>query len=385
MAKPRVLVLGGGPGGVVAAVNLARRLGGEAEVTLVDKTGRHLYPPSLLWVMTGLRRVDDIQRPLSRLERRGINVVVAEVREIVPDEGRVETSQGPLEYDYLVVALGSVARPEKAAVPGSRECTPWTTTGAEECRRLLAGLRRGGRVVVTAWGFPYKCPPGPFEAAFLVKYLLEQRGAPGEVTVAHFWREPMEPFGPQLVKVFRAFMERYGVAYEGGFEPVEADGSRVRGGDGRSLEYDLLIYVPVHEPPEAVARSPLAREDLGGWMDVDKRTLRHPKYSNVWGVGDVIAPTMGLGMAGVFAHFQAEYVASQVADEVLGTSMGEHYNTSGICVMDLGYAGAAVYCDFAPKIYGGAPYPECTVIGGMKAFRALKIAFERFWLEKWFS
>jgi sulfide:quinone oxidoreductase len=118
-------------------------------------------------------------------------------------------------------------------------------------------------------------------------------------------------------------------------------------------------------------------------MKVDRRTLRSPKYDNVYGVGDVIAPSLGIGMVGVFAHFQAEYVSSRIVDEIKGAYMGEHYNMSGVCVMDMGYLGAAVYCDFTRRIMSGE-YPDCVILGGMKAFRAVKYAFERYWLDKWF-
>jgi sulfide:quinone oxidoreductase len=60
-------------------------------------------------------------------------------------------------------------------------------------------------------------------------------------------------------------------------------------------------------------------------------------------------------MAGVFAHFQAEYVASRIADEIKGAYMGEHYNMSGVCVMDMGYIGATVYCDFTKRILRNEP------------------------------
>jgi hypothetical protein len=102
-----------------------------------------------------------------------------------------------------------------------------------------------------------------------------------------------------------------------------------------------------------------------------------------YGVRDVVAPSLGIGMVGVFARFQAEYVSSRIVDEIKGAYMGEHYNMSGVCVMDMGYLGAAVYCDFTRRIMSGE-YPDCVILGGMKAFRAVKYAFERYWLDKWF-
>ncbi|BAA80028.2 putative dehydrogenase [Aeropyrum pernix K1] len=379
----KIVVLGGGPGGLVAAYNLARLLRGKAEITLIDKTGYHLFPPSLLWVMVGQREPEDIMRPLSKLEKHGIKVVTASVESIDPDNNKVATSGGEFEYDYLVVSLGSTPRPELMKADDT-VCSPWTVEGALDCRRKLAGFK-SGRIIVGAWSWPYKCPPAPFETAFLVKYLLEQRGGDAQVTVVHFWKKPMEPFGPTMAEAFQSFLDMYGVGFKGGVEPMEARGGRLVASSGEEIEYDLAVFAPPHEPPKPVAESPLGDESLGGYMRVDKRTLRSPRYGNVFGVGDIIAPSLGLGMAGIFAHFQAEYVASQIADEILGTYMGEHYNMSGVCVMDLGYAGAAVYCDFSKKVMGEAEYPDCVILGGMRAFRPLKYAFERYWLEKWFT
>ncbi|MCE4604619.1 MAG: NAD(P)/FAD-dependent oxidoreductase [Aeropyrum sp.] len=379
----KILVLGGGPGGLVAAHNLAKLLKDKAEITLVDKTGYHLFPPSLLWVMVGQREPEDIMRPLSRLSKHGIKVVEASVEEIDPDNSYVGTSAGRLDYDYLIVALGSAPRPDLMNADET-VCSPWTVEGALDCRRKLAGFKKG-KIVVGAWDWPYKCPPAPFETAFLLKYVVEQRAGEPEVTVTHFWSEPMEPFGPYMVESFKKFLDMYGVGFRGGFKPAEAKSGRLVAESGEAIEYDLAVFAPPHTPPKAVAESPLADESIWGYMRVDWRTLRSPKYDNVFGVGDIVAPSLGLGMAGIFAHFQAEFVAAQIADEVLGTYMGEHYNMSGVCVMDLGYVGAAVYCDFSGKVKGESKYPDCVILGGMRAFRPLKYAFERYWLEKWFA
>src|SRR3972149_1924137 len=77
-----IVVVGGGIGGLVAARELRRRLGRTHRVVLVDKAGRHVFQPALLWVMMGWRRPEQIQRDLGRLSRRGIDVVSEEVREL---------------------------------------------------------------------------------------------------------------------------------------------------------------------------------------------------------------------------------------------------------------------------------------------------------------
>jgi len=380
-----ILILGGGPGGLVAANTLAKELSGKARITLVDRSPYHTFLPSLLWVMTGHREPSDIKRPLGLLERKGVRFIQGEVVSIEPERSRVALAGGrELGFDYMIVALGSQPRPEKLS-GGDKSCAPWTEEGALKCREMLRRFKRG-TIMVGPYSWPYKCPPAPFEVAFMVSYILEQRGVrdKARVGVFHQWKRPMEPFGPTMSSAFERFMEQYGIEFIGGVEPERVEEGRIVTRDGDRIEADMPVVVPPHEPPEPVASSSLASDETGGYMLVERRTLRHPDYDNVFGVGDVIAPTLGIGMAGVFAHFQAEFAASQIIDELKGAFMGEHYNMSGVCVLDMGYVGAAVYCDFSGKITGGAEFPDCVMLGGMRLFRAVKLAFEKYWLSRWF-
>jgi sulfide:quinone oxidoreductase len=90
-------------------------------------------------------------------------------------------------------------------------------------------------------------------------------------------------------------------------------------------------------------------------------------------------------MAGVFAHFQAEHVVSQIIDRERGAYLGELYNMVGVCVMDTGYMGAAVWCDFTDKLFHRTDVPDCRMLGGMRAFRAVKAGFERYWFANLFG
>lgn len=381
----KILILGGGAGGAVAANYLRKHLSKEeAEITLIDKQDYHYLQPSFIWIMTGTREPDDIRRPLKLFEKRGINFKKEQVIEIDPSNSQVKTNRGVHDYDYLIVALSTKIINKYEKLPNV--CAPWTIEGALKCREQLAKFR-GGDIVVGITSMPYKCPPAPFEIAFILSYLAEQRGIREKtnVTVFHEWKEPMEPFGPSMVAGFRQFMSMYNIGFQGGFQVEKVEDGKVVSKDGRELHYDLGIIVPPHEPVEPVANSPLADKTIGGYMSVDRKTLRNPDYPNVFGVGDIISPKLNIGMAGVFAHFQAEFVATQIIDEIKGTFQGETYNMSGVCVMDMGYVGAAVYCDFSPKILGTGEYPDCAMLGGMKLFRAIKIGFEKYWLHKLFG
>jgi sulfide:quinone oxidoreductase len=382
----RVVILGGGSGGAVAAKRLARwGHGDEFEVVLIDRSPWHEYRPSYLWVMTGKREPDQVRRPLSILEHRyGTRVVTAEVTGVDPAAKCVETdSAGGFDYDYLIVSLGAELR--RADELAGLEA-PWELDDALTGRERLAGFD-GGHVVVGVESWPYRCPPAPFEVAMMLRYLAEQRGVSErtDITVFHTWQKPMETFGPLMVDGFGRFLEQRQVDFAGAFELERHDpGARtLKARDGRELDYDLALVVPAHRAPRVVTDSGLVAE--GGYMDVELPSMRAPAHEDVWGIGDVVAPTIGLGMAGVFAHFQAEHVVTQIIDRSRGTYVGELYNMVGVCVMDTGYEGAAVWCDFEGKLMGRTQVPDCRLLGGMRAFRAVKSGFEAYWFANLFG
>ncbi|MCL6551609.1 MAG: NAD(P)/FAD-dependent oxidoreductase [Firmicutes bacterium] len=381
----RVVILGGGSGGAIAARRFAQwARPGEVEVVLIDRSPWHEYRPSYLWVMTGRRHPDQVRRPLRLLaDRYGARVMQATVQTIEPDARRVQTDQGPVEYDFLIVALGAVLQ-DDPALAGLE--APWELDHAVALQQRLAAFR-GGRVVVGPVAWPYRCPPAPFEVAFMLRYLADQRHLSDRttITVFHPWQRPMETFGPLMVEGFTQFMRQFRVEFEGGFVLAGVDRDRrvLRAADGRTLTYDLAIVVPPHQAPAPVRASPLATAD--GYMDVVLPSMASPRYPEVYGIGDVVAPTIGLGMAGVFAHLQADHVVTQILDRIRGVFVGELYNMVGVCVMDTGYMGAAVWCDFTDKLYGRSPYPDCRLLGGMRLFRAVKAGFERFWFASLFG
>ncbi len=381
----RVVILGGGSGGAVAAKRLERwSKEGEVEVVLIDRSRWHEYRPSYLWVMTGKREPADVRRELSILsERYGTQVVNAEVTAIDPQARRVETGSGGFDYDYLIVSLGAELR-RSADLAGLE--APWELDHALAARERLAGFD-GGRVVVGVESWPYRCPPAPFEVAMMLRYLAEQRGVSErtEISVFHTWERPMETFGPLMVEGFGRLLDQRQVSFEGGFQLERHDAANkvLRAKDGRELPYDLALVVPAHQAPQVIRESGMVAE--GGYMDVKLPSMASPDFEDVWGIGDVAAPTIGLGMAGVFAHFQAEHVVAQILDKVRGTYVGELYNMVGVCVMDTGYEGAAVWCDFTDKLCGRTTVPDCRMLGGMRAFRAVKSGFEAYWFANLFG
>src|SRR4029079_17868678 len=119
MAEKTVLVLGGGVGGAVTAVELRKKLPKHDKIVLIDREAQHVFAPSLLWLMVGLRKAKKISRPLERLRKKGIEVVHGEIERIEPESRKVTAGGKSYSGDYLVVSLGADLAPE--AVPGLSE------------------------------------------------------------------------------------------------------------------------------------------------------------------------------------------------------------------------------------------------------------------------
>ena len=171
MARKKIVVLGGGFGGVSAARVARTLLGREHTVTLIDRSRRTYLCGSFPLLIVGEREASKVSRSLGSLANRGIEYTQTEV-EAIDVEGRtVTTSDRTLEYDYLVLAPGAAY--DWDAVPGSASAYSfYSIESARRLRRKLSFFRKG-RVVIAVSGTPYKCPPAPFEAALILDWAFK--------------------------------------------------------------------------------------------------------------------------------------------------------------------------------------------------------------------
>jgi sulfide:quinone oxidoreductase len=380
-----VVVLGGGIGGVVAARRLRSRVGSEHRIVVIDRSPSHLFQSSLLWLMDGSRREDQIRRPLGRLSRYGIELVHDEVVRIDLDRRLVGTRVGAeLAFDYLVVALGARTAPE--SVEGFSEMAHdlYSPEGCREIRDALEGFE-GGKVGVLVTSMPFKCPAAPYEAAFLVESRLRRRGV-RDRTEIHLYTPEHQPMpvaeaalGRSIVELLRARGVHYHPLFT--FEGLRPATREIVAADGRSERVDLLIAVPPHQPPEVVRSSGLA--GVSGWIHVDPATLR-TGHEGVFAIGDVTSIRLPSGKslpkAGVFAHHEADVVARQIAAELSGRQASARFDGRGACWVETGDGRAG----FASGDFFADPEPHMRIAPPGRLRHWAKVAFEKWWLWRWF-
>ncbi|MCH9035781.1 MAG: NAD(P)/FAD-dependent oxidoreductase [Chloroflexi bacterium] len=377
MTAKRIAVLGGGFGGVAAARTARALLSREHQVTLIDRKKRTYLCGAFPLLIVGERELLKSSRSLGLLANRGIRYLQDEVQSIDTASMTLETSQGKLEYDYLVLAPGAVD--DWDAVPGAEAA--YSFYDMESARRLRRRLRtfRKGRIVIGVARMPYKCPPAPFETAMVLSWFFKGRGQQDEIEIHVSTPEPMPlaVAGPEAAARLVRDMERRGIEVHtnAGVKEVSPSGQEVAFTDGTSLDADLAITIPVHRPPQTVAAAGLVGSS--GWVEVDRRTLQ-TGVPGVYAVGDVnmvpMANGRGLPKAGVFASAEGEVVGANIAAAINGT---DPVAFSGVGHCFIAYGGDRVGMVAGDFMAEGKPRVELTpaTARGMRA----KERFERDW------
>jgi sulfide:quinone oxidoreductase len=313
--RKQIVILGGGCGGVVAATQLGRKLGADHDVILIDRRPDHIFMPAFLFVMLGERQPRDICRSLKILEKRNVKVIQSEITAIDSARQEVVLGKEKVPYDYLIVSLGMQTRPD--LVPGFAEASihPWEMESAVRLRDKLASFR-GGRVVVGVPLGPYRCPPAPYEAQWMLDNYFRDKGIREQVELEYFTREA-EPTGEAHDPAvwMDAESKRRGIKqnYEFVARSIDVEKKVVRGIYNYQIDYDLLIMVPPHRPAQVLFDSGLADTETGIRVDYD--TLE-TKWENVFAIGD--CADMPASKAGGVAHQEADFLAHNLAVEITG-------------------------------------------------------------------
>ena len=245
--KQRVLILGAGFGGLELATRLSETIPDAVDVTLIDRNDAFVFGFSKLEVMMGRRTADEIRLPYREIRKPSVEFRQETITTIDPVARRVTTDAGSYDADFLVVALG--ADYDMAATPGLEEGGHeyYTVAGAERLRDALADFR-GGKVLVSILGQPFKCPPAPFEGSFLLHELFTQKGIRDDVqmTTTFPMKRPVPVTGEVSQMFHEALADRHVTELpEHLVTSIEPATRTAHLADGETLPYDLFIGIPV--------------------------------------------------------------------------------------------------------------------------------------------
>ncbi len=335
----KIVILGGGVGGTIVSNLPNKRLkDSEAEITLVDSTGKHLYQPGLLYIPFRDKNPEALVRDESKLLGRGIRLITDTCERIQPADRTVHMKKGDkLTYDYLVVATGATLHPE--VIPGLVEGGHhfYDPPSALRLREALSSFT-GGRITIGVASYPIRCPPAPLEAAFFLDYMFRRAGIRERVDLEFFTPLPrVYPMQSVADVVAKMFEERgIGCTLEDSLESVDHVKKTKRSENGEVKPYDLLITIPPHRGSRMVEESELGDEE--GWIPTDEETLRVNAWDDVYALGDATdVPTC---KAGSTAHYQAPVVAENIKSEIMGDEPEAKYNGKAVVFFETAFGKA---------------------------------------------
>ena len=385
MEKSRtVLILGAGVGGVVAAHQLRKLLPSNHKIIIFDREENHLFAPSLLWLMIGDRKVEQISRPNERISAKGVSVVRGEIENLDPLSTSVVVNGKTYQGDSIIISVGAEYNEE--VIPGLSQAghNLYTLSGATSIKEAWKTFS-GGKIVILTASPVYKCPAAPYESALLIDYHLERLGIRNKSDIELHAAEPapMGTAGPNVSASVKQMIESRGIKYFPNHQVALADPDNkiLKFMDGSEVNYDLLIYVPLHRAPKLIRQANLTSES--GWVSVDRYNFK-TKFTDVYAIGDVTSVPLKIGKplpkAGIFAHAQAEVVAHNIAAEWLGKSEQKSFDGQGQCFIEIGHHRAGI----GKGNFYAEPSPTIEVKAPSWRWHLGKVIFEKYWLWKWF-
>lgn len=327
-AAPRVVVIGGGPGGLAAAKSL-KKANPKIDVTIIEKNSDYSTCFGSNWVLGGTAKMEDITFNYSNLpSKHQINVIHDEAIGYDPDKRTVQLAMNKsLEYDRLIISPGISFRWDM--VEGHDESTAYLVPHAwkagyqtMQLRAQIMDMPEDGTMVMAAPPNPFRCPPGPYERASMIAHYMKRHKPKAKLVILDA-KDKFSKFG--LFK--EGWRKNYG--FEGDNATIEwvskSNGGEVKAIDpktktittknGDKIKADVINYIPPQKANTTAIRMGLVNES--GWCPVDQVTFESTMVKNVHVLGDAsIAKPMP--KSGFSADSQGQLVGKAVAALLAG-------------------------------------------------------------------
>ncbi len=367
----RILILGAGTAGTMAAAKLARKLDETWDITIVDRDVTHYYQPGFLFIPFGTYEPGDVVKTKREFIPKGVNYIVGSIDKLDPEENRVTLADGTeLGYEYLIIATGTHPTPsETPGLEGPEYGKTvhdfYTFEGAVALRGALANFD-SGRLVVNLIEMPIKCPVAPLEFAFLADSFFTEQGTRDDIEIIYVTPLDAAFTNPVAARHLGSMFEDRKIRLEPDFyiERIDAENKKLVSYDEREVEYDLLVTVPMNMGASFVHEAGLG--DEMNHVNVNHYNFLSKDHDNIFAIGD--AANLPTSKAGSSAHFAMEVFVPNFVDYIQGLPMKKEFDGHANCYIETGYD-KAMLIDFN---YETEPLPGKYPLPGIGPFSLLK-------------
>lgn len=351
----QILIIGGGNAGLSVAAQLLLK-DPKLDIGLVEPSEKHYYQPAWTLVGAGVFDINNTERTEASVIPKGTEWIKERVSTFLPEENAVILSNNEqLHYDFLIVAPG--IQLDWKEIKGLEETlgkngvtSNYSFKYAPYTFELIRNLKRG-KAIFHNPNTPVKCGGAPHKIMYLAADYFRKHGVLNTIDI-QYWSGGTKLFAvPKYEKTLLEVVKRGNIKLNFFQKLVEIDGPNKRarfigiGENNKNLEtwvdYDMIHVTPPQSSPDFIKSSVLA--NVSGWVDVDKFTLQHNRFKNIFSLGDASGlPTSKTGAA---IRKQAPVVVDNLLSAIAGKALAAKYTGYTSCPLVTGY-GKLVLAEF---------------------------------------
>ena len=362
----QVVVVGGGAAGITVAAQLLKE-NKQLDVAIIEPRDKHYYQPAWTLVGGGIYKAENTVRNEKEYIPEGATWLRDSVAHLDPDNNTVITKQGKhIFYEYLILAPGiqidwHLIKGLKEAIGQDGVCSNYAYEYAPLTWEVFKNFK-GGNAIFTYPNTPVKCGGAPLKIMYLADDVFRKQGIRHQSRVLFYTPNQaifsVKEFAETLLRVVER--KQIDVKYKHNLKEIKAnsktaifDVSTDSGVSEIAIQYDLLHVTPPMSAPDFIKQSKLAVPDGAkqGWVNVDKYTLQHKVYPNIFSLGD--AASLPTSKTAAAIRKQAPVVVHNLLALINSKNPAQQYNGYTCCPITTGY-GKVVLAEFG---YENELYP----------------------------
>jgi len=351
----QIVIVGGGNAGISVASKLLLK-NKQLDIAIIDAADKHYYQPAWTLVGGGAFNKADTVRSEASVMPKGIHWIQKKVTGFSPDINKVTLDDGTeVGYEYLVVAPG--IQINWSAIKGLTEtlgkngvCSNYSFQSVSYTWSCIQNFK-GGKALFTNPNTPVKCGGAPMKIMFLATDYFRKHGLLNKTQV-EYWSGGTRLFGvDKYENTLKQVVARGNIKTQFFVRLDEIDGPNKKakfvgfGENNKDQEYwvdfDMIHVTPPQSAPDFVRNSTLA--NAAGWVDVDKNTLQHVRYANIFSLGD--ASSLPTSRTGAAIRKQAPVLVQNLLALMQGKPLTAAYTGYTSCPLITGY-GKLVLAEF---------------------------------------
>lgn len=351
----QILIIGGGNAGVSVASQLLIK-NPKLKIGMIEPSEKHYYQPAWTLAGGGAFDITKTERQQASVMPKGVAWIKDKVKSFSPESNSVSLSNDEsITYDYLVVAPGiqlnwKDIKGLEESLGKNGVTSNYSFKYAPYTFDLIKNHKKG-KAIFHNPHTPVKCGGAPHKIMYLAADYFRKNGILNNVDIQYWSGGPKLFAVPKYEKTLLEVVKRGNIKLNFFERLEEIDGANKRAkfvGFGENnkevetwVEYDMIHVTPPQSAPDFIKSSPIA--NTGGWVDVDKHTLQHPKFKNIFTLGDASGlPTSKTGAA---IRKQAPVLVDNILSAIDNKPLTAKYTGYTSCPLVTGY-GKLVLAEF---------------------------------------